>query len=127
MAFDQALAGRLRLLFGRLPDSSERRMFGGLCFLLSGKMCCGIVGRNLVVRVGREGRDDALRRPHTRPMDFTGRPLRGFVYVGPAGYRTHRGLSTWVEQAVRFAVSLPSRLRTKKRPRPRRASHAARS
>lgn len=123
MAFDETLAKRLRLLFGKLPGSAERRMFGGVCFLVSGKMCCGIVGRELVVRVGPEGYDEALRRPHARPMDFTGRPLRGFVYVGPAGYRTGRSLSTWVERAVRFAASLPSRT---SRTKPRRRRTAAR-
>jgi hypothetical protein len=117
MAFDEALALRLRVLFGRQRDSSERRMFGGVCFLVSGKMCCGIVGRNLVVRVGPDGYDDALRRPHTRPMDFTGRPMRGFVYVGPAGCRAARTLSGWVERAVRFARSLPPGPSAKRRPR----------
>ncbi len=79
MAFDATLARRLRIIFGGLPDASERRMFGGVCCLLSGKMCCGIVGRDLVVRLGPEGYEAPLHRPHTRPMDFTGRPLRGFV------------------------------------------------
>jgi len=120
MAFDEALAQRLRVLFGRLPGSSERRMFGGVCFLVSGRMCCGIVGRNLVVRVGPDGYDDALRRPHARPMDFTGRPMRGFVYVGPAECRTARTLLGWVERAVRFARSLPSGPSAKRRPRLRR-------
>lgn len=122
MAFDQALAERLRLLFGRLRGSSERRMFGGVCFLLDGKMCCGIVGRDLVVRVGPDGHAGALRRPHTRPMDFTGRPMRGFVYVGAAGCRTARGLSSWVERGVRFARSLPPRRRAKSKARARRAA-----
>ena len=122
MAFDEALAHRLRRLFARLPDSSERRMFGGLCFLVSGRMCCGIVGRDLVVRVGAEGHDDALRRPHTRPMDFTGRPMRGFAYVSPAGCRTAQDLSAWVKRAVRYARSVPRRLRTKGSKRPQKTA-----
>ena len=122
MAFDEALAHRLRRLFARLPDSSERRMFGGLCFLVSGRMCCGIVGRDLVVRVGAEGHDDALRRPHTRPMDFTGRPMRGFVYVSPAGCQTVHDLSAWVKRAVRYSRSVPRRPGTKTNERPRKTA-----
>ncbi len=123
MAFDEALAERLRVLFKRVPTSAERRMFGGLCFLVSGRMCCGIVGRDLVVRVGPDRHDDALRRPYTRPMDFTGRPMRGFIYVAPTGFRTARSLSQWVERAVRFAGSLPLGPRGRRRP-PRRTTAA---
>jgi hypothetical protein len=121
MAFDEGLAERLRALFGNLPGTSERRMFGGVCFMVSGKMCCGIVGHDLMVRVGPEGHDDALRRPHTRPMDFTGRPMRGFVYVAPAGLRTVRDLSAWVDPAVRFASTVPAGKAAKRKRRSRRA------
>jgi hypothetical protein len=126
MAFDEALAQRLRLLFGKLTDSSERHMFGGVCFMVAGKMCCGIAGRDLMVRVGPAGHEDALRRPHTRPMDFTGRPMRGFVYVAPAGLRTARELAAWVDRAVRFASSLPPRKAAKRTPRSRRKIAARR-
>ena len=113
MAFDETLAKRLRTLFRRVPRSSERRMFGGLCFLADGRMCCGIVGGDLVVRVGTDGYVDALRRPHARPMDFTGRPMRGFVYVAPPGLRTTKSLSGWVDRALRHAHTVPPR-RTKR-------------
>jgi len=122
MAFDEALAKRLRVRFRKVPKSSERRMFGGLCFLVSGRMCCGIVGRNLVVRVGPDGHDDALRYPHTRPMDFTGRPMRGFIYVGPPGLMTARSLSGWVERAIRYSRALPPGPDTRERPRHRRTA-----
>jgi hypothetical protein len=116
MAFDEALAQRLRTLFRRIPGYSERRMFGGLCFMVAGRMCCGVVGSDLMVRVGAPGHEAALRRPHTRPMDFTGRPLRGFVYVAPPGYRSGPSLAAWVQRAVRFARTQPPRPRAGPRP-----------
>jgi hypothetical protein len=120
MAYDQGLAERLRVLFDPLPASSEQRMFGGICFMVAGKMCCGIVGRNLVVRVGAEGWAEALRRPNTKPMTFTGRaPMRGFIYVTPEGWRTTRSLSSSVDRTVRFAASLPPRAAAPKRRRRR--------
>jgi len=70
-------------------------------------MCCGVVKDDLVVRVGPEQYDTILAQPHARPMDFTGRPLKGFVYVGPAGYRSDQALAIWVERGVDFAASLP--------------------
>lgn len=93
-------------------------MFGGLCFLLADRMCCGVVNRNLVVRVGPERYEDALGQAHARPMDFTGRPLRGFVYVDPAGYRSEQSLAQWVRRAVLFVGQLPAR--SKKRPASKR-------
>ena len=79
----------------------------GLAFLLRGNMCVGIVGSDLMVRVGPEAHDDALRRPHARPMDFTGRPMKGFVYVAAAGYESDADLRDWVARGVAFASSLP--------------------
>jgi TfoX/Sxy family transcriptional regulator of competence genes len=81
-------------------------MFGGITFMLHGKMCCGVVGNELVVRVGRESYDEAVSQPHVRPMDFTGRPLKGFVFVGPGGYETDEELAKWVKQATKFVSSL---------------------
>ena len=77
-------------------------MMGGLCFMHRGHMCCGVMKDQLVVRVGRERHADALAEPHVRPMDFTGRPLRGFVFVAPAGIRTRRILDRWVSRGVAF-------------------------
>jgi len=80
MPFDETLAGRLRPLFRGKYSVKEKRMFGGLAFMINGHMCWDIVGKDLVVRTGRDGFGQALRRPHARPMDFTGRPMKGFVY-----------------------------------------------
>jgi len=75
--------------------------------MVRGNMCCGVVKNDLVVRVNPEDYEKALTEPHARPMDFTGRPLRGFVYIGPDGYRTDKALSKWVKRAVGFTASLP--------------------
>jgi TfoX/Sxy family transcriptional regulator of competence genes len=107
MPYDEKLAQRIRSLLQRRRGISERKMFGGLTFLANGKMLCGVVGGDLMVRVGPEAYDEALALPHVRPMDFTGRPLKGLVYVAAAG--VHRGsqLRSWVERGLRFARSLP--------------------
>jgi hypothetical protein len=111
VAYDTTLADRIRAALrrasARAAPPREIRMFGGLCFTVGGHMCCGIIGRDLVVRVGPEGLRDALAEPHARPMDFTGRPLKGFVYVGPAGCRRPADLSRWLGRALSFVGSLP--------------------
>lgn len=106
MAFDEKLAERVRGVLARRQGVSERKMFGGLAFLREGRMFCGVIGGDLVVRVGREAWGKALGRRHVRPMDFTGRPLTGYVYVAPAGVRTAASLRTWVEQGLGFSRTL---------------------
>jgi TfoX/Sxy family transcriptional regulator of competence genes len=115
MPFDEQLAMRIRNVLAERADVTERRMFGGLAFLLRGHMCVGIVGNDLMVRVGADQLGSALAEKHARPMDFTGRPSRGMVYVAPAGLRTERALRHWVERARQFVESLP-----KKNMKPRR-------
>jgi len=104
MAYDEQLAARIRRILSVRSDVTERRMFGGLAFLRDGKMCCGIVGQDLVVRVVDEEMRSALRQAHVRPMDFTGRPMRGFVYVGPRAIATDDGLSEWIAKGVAFTT-----------------------
>ncbi len=82
-------------------------MFGGLCFLCGGNMACGIVGDELMVRVGPEAWPDAVRRQHAREMDFTGRSMKGMIYVGAAGFAEDEDLATWVERGTTYARSLP--------------------
>src|SRR5918996_2220674 len=103
MAYDERLANRIRRAFNGGEDISERKMFGGLAFLCRGRMCCGIVGNDLIVRVPIDVFDAVLRRRHVRPMDFTGRPLRGFVYVSPSGFRTATALRAWLSYGERVA------------------------
>ena len=107
MAFDETLAARTREYLASRPGYSEKKMFGGLCFLLNGNMCCGITGDDLMLRVGPELYDETLARKGARPMDFTGRALRGMVYVGPEHLRTDRALVSWLDTALGFVETLP--------------------
>ena len=107
MAYDEHLAQRVRRLLFSLDNIHERKMFGGLAFMLNGNMCCCVDKENLVVRTGPEGYEDALAKPHTRVFDFTGRPMRGFVYVEGEGITEEHALRDWVNTAVDFANSLP--------------------
>jgi TfoX/Sxy family transcriptional regulator of competence genes len=101
MPYDEQLAARIRRALRR-SDIAERKMFGGVTFLRNGRMCCGVVGQDLVVRILEEDMPSALRRAHVRPMDFTGRPLRGFVYVGPRATATDDALDHWIEKGLAF-------------------------
>ena len=116
MAFDEQLAMRIRAVLGARTDLIERKMFGGLAFMVRGHMCCGIVGNDLIVRVGADGYGDALARPHVRPFDFTGTPLTGIVYVAAAGVRTSAALRGWIDRGVQYVLALPPK---KPRARPR--------
>lgn len=107
MAYDEQLADRIRAVLGDQRDVTERKMFGGLAFLIAGNMACGIVGEELMLRLGEDGADAALDEPHTRPMDFTGRPMKSMVYVAPSGFVDEPALAAWVRRAVEFARSLP--------------------
>ena len=103
MAYNERLAARIRSVFGDRSDVVERQMFGGLAFLCRGRMCCGIVGSDLMVRVPDADYEAIVAHRHVRPMDFTGKPLRGFVYVAPPGFRTAAALRTWLSRGERVA------------------------
>jgi TfoX/Sxy family transcriptional regulator of competence genes len=107
MAYDENLAERIRAVLKDQQALRERKMFGGLAFLVNGNMACGIVGDDLMVRLGEDGADAALEDPHTRPMDFTGRPMKSMVYVAPAGFAREQELRAWVDRGVAYARSLP--------------------
>ena len=107
MPYNEKLGERLREALSGQRNVVEKRMFGGLAFMVRGHMCCGIVGDDLMVRVGPEAYAKAIREPHARPMDFTGRPLIGFVYVSPAGHARGTSLAKWVQRALEFVRSLP--------------------
>lgn len=111
MAFDQGLAERLREYFSDRSDVEEKKMFGGLCFLLSQHMCCGIVGERLMARVGPENYEACLKRPHAQKMDFTGKPMKGMIYVAPAGISADADLAHWVNLCTAFVDSLPPKTR----------------
>ena len=107
MAYAEGLADRVRELFAERSGIREQKMFGGLCFMLDGNMACGILGSELVVRVGRENLGDALFLPYSRPFDMMGRPMRSFVYVSPEGVATDEGLAEWAGRGIAYAASLP--------------------
>lgn len=107
MPYDEGLAERVRELLDERPDLTKRKMFGGIGFMLGGNMCCGVLGDELVVRVSAEDGEAALAEPDVRPFDFTGRPMKGFVLVGPGATETDDGLDVWVSRAEAFASSLP--------------------
>ena len=107
VGYDPALAERIRRALTDRAGVTEKPMFGGLSFLLDGKMFCGIVKDDLMVRVGPERYEAALGEAHVRPMDFTGRPMRGFITIRPDGLKGGR-LNRWVQEAVARAESLPS-------------------
>lgn len=106
MAYDEELAGRVRALLGCRKEVTERRMFGGLAFLVNGHMACGVQGDCLVLRLGPEGAAAALRRRYARPMDFTGKPLASMVYIEAEGCRRDVDLRSWLRKALRFAREL---------------------
>ncbi len=107
MAFDERLADRVRTVLADQSGLTERQMFGGIGFMLHGNVCSGVIGEDLIVRVGPDAYDAALRRPGAREFDFTGRPMTGWVFVEGTKLRTARALSPWVARGVTFARSLP--------------------
>jgi TfoX/Sxy family transcriptional regulator of competence genes len=113
VAYDDKLSDRVRRLLAGRRDVTEREMFGGLTFMIGGHMCCGVNRDELVVRLDPAEEDVALGQPHARPMDLTGRPMRGFVTVRPEGLKG-RALRRWVDQAIVYAEALPPKRSTRK-------------
>jgi TfoX/Sxy family transcriptional regulator of competence genes len=109
VAFDQVLAERVRAVLARGRAVDARRMFGGIAFMVGGHMVCGVVGQDLMLRLGSDAAAQALREPHVRPMDFTGRPTRGAVFVSAEGLREDRDLERWIGAAAAFVAMLPPR------------------
>ena len=107
MAYDEALAQRMRKALRGKPGISEKKMFGGVAFLLRGHMFAGISGNSLMARIGPKEYDEALRTKHVREMDFTGRPMRGYVFVDPKGLAGEDALKSWLGKCAAFAKTLP--------------------
>ena len=107
MAFDEGLAQRIREVMAAERCVSEKRMFGGIAFLLNGNMAVGVVQDNLMVRVGPHKYETLVAEPHAREMDFTGKPMRGFVYVGSEGVASDADLQRWIGHGTAYARSLP--------------------
>jgi hypothetical protein len=109
MAFDERLAERIRGSLGRRKGFAEKQMFGGVGFLLNGNMCVGVHGTELIVRLAPEDTDAALKQANTRRFDLTGRPMKGWILVKPAGLKTDAQLGKWIGVAVKFAGALPAK------------------
>lgn len=115
MPYDEKLADRVRHALGRRTGIIEKKMFGGLAFLSGGKMFCGILNDELMVRVGPERYADALERPHVRPMDFTGHAMNGYVFVGAAGCARQKMVGTWVDSGAEFVATLEGTATSRRR------------
>jgi TfoX/Sxy family transcriptional regulator of competence genes len=117
MAYDEQMATRARTILKGQRALVEKKMFGGLAYLSNGKMFAGILNNDLVVRVGPDANDEALKKPHTRPMDFTGRPMKGYIYVGPNGTKSAAQLRKWLTRGLEFVSGLPVAKRKVRRQR----------
>jgi len=107
MPYDESLATRVRALVATREGYSERKMFGGLCFMLNGNMFAGVVRDDLMLRVGKDAFDEALTRPGAKPMDFTGRPMAGMVFVEPQGHASDDALEAWLNDALTYVETIP--------------------
>lgn len=109
MPYNEELASQVRVSLGPLAGLTEKKMFGGLAFMLNGNMCVGVTNDDLMVRVGPHEHEELLSLPHARPMDFTGRPMKGFVFVGLEGLAEADVLKEWVGRGIGFAQTLPKK------------------
>jgi len=105
--YDPGVAERVREIFFERHDLDEKKMFGGIAFMIRGHMCCGVLGETLIARVGPNQYAEALKKPYAREMDFTGKPMKGLVTVGPLGFASDDNLHDWLALCLRFVDSLP--------------------
>jgi hypothetical protein len=120
MAYDEKTAGRVRKLLSARPDVVEKKIMGGLCFMVKDRMCCSVSGKGgLLIRVGSDAHQSMLGQPHVHPMEMRGRVVTGFVRVAPEGYRTEAGLKKWLKRGVDFVVTMPSAPSARKGTRPK--------
>jgi hypothetical protein len=109
MAYSEALAARIRKRLARRKNVEEKKMFGGLAFLLAGNLLVGVWKESLIVRLGPEQGEEALLQPHVKAFDVTGRPMKNWVLVEPAGVEADDQLGNWIQQAVKFVGKLPAK------------------
>ena len=109
MSFDEGLAERIREQLQDRHDVEEKKMFGGLCFMVSNHMCCGIVKDTLMARVGPDNYEKCLAKKYATEMDFTGKAMKGLVYVAPDGIESDEDLAGWLYNCLSFVESLPAK------------------
>jgi TfoX/Sxy family transcriptional regulator of competence genes len=115
VAYNEDLAGRVRALLADRTDVEEKRMFGGLTFMVAGQMSCGVLKDNLIVRIEPTDFDGLVAQPHVRPFDFSGRPMQGMVYVGNDALDDPQVLKTWVQRGTDYVAAHPATARRRKR------------
>ena len=108
MAYNLKLAERIRAEFGDIPVV-EKKMFGGIGFLIQGNMACGVHKEDMMVRIDPEKQDKLLKKTGAKVFDMTGKPMKGWLLVEPHGYKTEKQLSAWVKEGVEFASTLPAK------------------
>ena len=111
MTNENVLVERIRPILSRRKGFSEKKMFGGVCFMINGNMCVGTWKGSLIVRLDKEHHDETLAKPHTKPANITGRVMKGWALVEPSGIESDNDLKTWVRRAAKFAESLPVKRR----------------
>ena len=109
MPYDEGLAQRIREVLEERADVSERKMFGGLAFMVGGNMCVGVWKEFLIIRCGKDAYEDSLAQPHAREFDITGRAMSGWIMVEPDGFERESDLAEWVQMAVDFVNTLPAK------------------
>lgn len=116
MPYNELLAIRIQKVLAKAPGITSKKMFGGIAFMVDGKMAVGVIKDDLMLRLDPAEAARALNQPHTRPMDFSGRPMAGYIYVAPGGTASDAALRKWVEGSVAFTKTLPAKKpRTKAR------------
>jgi TfoX/Sxy family transcriptional regulator of competence genes len=121
MAYDEKLLERIRQVLATRDDVVEQKMFGGVAFMVGGRMACGPHGDRLIVRIGEAAAREHIGKPHVKPMDFTGRVMKAFATIEPGGLRTEAELRKWVTMAVEFAAREGPRAVRSKGEKPRRS------
>jgi TfoX/Sxy family transcriptional regulator of competence genes len=109
MPYDEELETRIKGLASAWKNTDDKKMFGGICHLMNGNMFCGVYKDFLILRLGEQAAQSALRKPHVRPFDITGRPMKGWVMVASEGFKTEKALKTWLIAAKEFVLTLPAK------------------
>jgi hypothetical protein len=109
MGYDKELAEKVRTFLENESGINEKKMFGGICFLLNGNMACGVLNDDLIARIGPDNYGESLRFPHARPFDITGRAMKGWIMVSTEGYRKKQDLAYWIKQGLAFTSKLPAK------------------
>jgi TfoX/Sxy family transcriptional regulator of competence genes len=115
MAYDETIAARIREFLAEVDNVEEKNMFGGVCFMVNDKMCMGVVKDDMMCRIDPEKEPEALDQPGCRPMDFTGRPMKGYVYVSREGMRTKKNMQYWIDLCLAFNKKAKSSRKKRKK------------